>query len=120
MFNSNSLYRTDLSRFTSIVTDRNTFKDAEMKYQVSPRINITYPITEKSNLSIAYGMYFKTPLLSNIYDNFNVSRIRSGSSLGNPNMEAEKSRQYEVAYRNQLSENFSMTITSYFKDTYNH
>lgn len=119
MFNSNSLYRTDLSRFTSIVTDRNTFKDSEMKYQVSPRINITYPITEKSNLSIAYGMYFKTPLLSNIYDNFNVSRIRSGSSLGNPNMEAEKSRQYEVAYRNQLSEDFSMTITSYFKDTYN-
>lgn len=119
IFNSNSLYRTDLTRFTSIVTDRNTFKDSEMKYQVSPRINITYPITEKSNLSIAYGMYFKTPLLSNIYDNFNVSRLRSGSSLGNPNMEAEKSRQYEVAYRNQLTDDFSMTITSYFKDTYN-
>jgi len=119
LFDANSMYRTNTSKFTSIVFDRETFKDSELKYQLSPRINITYPITDRSNLSIAYGMYFKTPLLSNLYDNFNASRIRSGNSLGNPNMDAEKSRQYEVAYRNQLTEDFALTVTSYFKDTYN-
>lgn len=119
MFDPNSKYRTVMDEFTDIVNKPETFKETGMKYQVSPRINITYPITDRSNLSIAYGMYFKTPLLSNLYDNFNATRIRSGNTLGNPNMEAEKSRQYEVAYRNQLTDDFALTITSYFKDVYN-
>lgn len=124
VFVPDSKYRTALaleSVFIPInrVDEDSLFQDADIKYQLSPRINILYPITESSNISIAYGLFFKTPLLSNIYDNFYASSVRSGNILGNPNMDAEKSSQYEVSYRNQLTEDFAFTLTSYFKDTYN-
>jgi outer membrane receptor protein involved in Fe transport len=46
-------------------------------------------------------------------------KIRQGLLLGNPNMEAQRTNQYEVAYSNALTETFALTVTAYYKDIYN-
>jgi outer membrane receptor protein involved in Fe transport len=117
-FNPNSKYRTSTTEFVSIKADTG-FADAKPKIQVSPRINIAYPLTESSNLRISYGMFFQMPLFQYMYDNFNVDVLRPGSPLGNPNIEAQRTNQYEIAYENQLNETFSISINSYYKDIYN-
>jgi hypothetical protein len=46
---------------------------------MSPRINITYPITERSNISISYGLYFKKPENHLLYDAFNTDVLRGNA-----------------------------------------
>ena len=117
-FDPNSKYRTSATEFVSIKSDSG-FADATVKMQVSPRINVAYPLTDMSNLRISYGMYFQMPQMQYMYDNFNIDVIRSGSLLGNPNMEAQRTNQYEIAYSNGLTNTFAITITAYYKDIYN-
>ena len=117
-FNPNSEYRVDSPYFTSIAADSG-FADVDPKFQVSPRIMVMYPITERSQLSLAYGIYFKTPELQNMYDKFYLAELRSGDVLGNPNMEAQRTNSYQVAYQNQLTDEFVLELSAYYKDIYN-
>jgi outer membrane receptor protein involved in Fe transport len=118
LFNPNSDYRTMTTHFVSIKEDTG-FAKASMKYQLSPRINIAYPVTERSYFSISYGMYFQMPVLSSMYDGFATVRLRGNQILGDPNMEAQRTNQYEVNYNNQLSDEFVLTVSAYYKDVYN-
>jgi hypothetical protein len=117
-FNPNSIYRIPSFNFVSITADSG-FAQSKLKMQLSPRINVTYPITDRSNISIAYGLYFKMPELQNMYDAFVISQIRGNQILGDPNMEAQRQNTYQVSYVNQLTDDFAMDVSFYYKDIYN-
>ncbi|TAL68983.1 MAG: hypothetical protein EPN82_08715 [Bacteroidetes bacterium] len=118
LFLPESRYRMPSSIFQSIL-DSVGFSEAKTKYQISPRINIAYPITERSNVSISYGMYFKIPELQNLYDGFGSSRLRGNQLIGDPNIKAQKENSYQVSYSNQLSDDFAFDVQAYYKDIYN-
>lgn len=119
LFDPSSRYRLEANKnFVSIRADSG-FGDASMKFQISPRLNIAYPITERSKVAISYGLYFKTPELQNLYDNYAVDVLRGNNLLGNPNMEAQRTNQYQVEYLNQIADDFSFDVTAYYKDIYN-
>jgi hypothetical protein len=118
MFMPQSDYRTETEQFVSITSDSG-FAESPMKYQISPRINVTYPITERSNVSINYGLFFQMPTLSYMYDAFSTIRLRGNQVLGDPNMEAQRTNAYEANYNNQITDEFALTIAAYYKDIYN-
>ncbi len=123
MFDPQSIYRVNTNssgKFISI-EEHNTdlFAEVSPKIQVSPRLNISYPITEASFLSIAYGICFKMPEIQYLYDNFNKYLLRGNELLGEPNMEAQRTNQYQIAYSNRLTDQFSLDITAYYRDIYN-
>ncbi|MBI5325775.1 MAG: TonB-dependent receptor [Ignavibacteriae bacterium] len=113
-----SRFRLPSDKFVSIM-DSAGFDDSKLKVQVSPRINIAYPITERSKVNISYGMYFKIPELQNLYDGFGSARLRGNQILGNPNIDAQKENSYSIAYTSQLSDDFAFDVTAYYKDIYN-
>ncbi len=121
-FEPNSIYREgedDLEEFISIDSEEG-FADASSKFQVSPRINVSYPITATSILSINYGMYFKMPQLQYMYDGFGLDQIRPGASiLGDPNLEAQRTNAYQIDYKQQLPNYMRFSISAYYKDIYN-
>ena len=119
-FNPDARFRTETQTFVSIDSiNTNNFQDADPKFQLSPRINITYPLTDRSNISINYGLFFQMPQLQYLYDGFYRDQLRGNAILGQPNMEAQRSNQYEVSYNNQLTDDFSMQVKAYYKDIYN-
>lgn len=120
MFDPKSVYRVNADQeFTSIASDTG-FAESKAKFQVSPRINIAYPITERSFLSLSYGIYFKMPEIQYLYDGFNKVKLRPGAELlGEPNMEAQRTNQYQIAYNHQISDLFAFDITAYYRDIYN-
>lgn len=118
IFDPNSNYRLPSQNFTSIKSDSG-FAAAKAKVQVSPRINISYPITEVSTLRLSYGWYFKVPQLQNLYDKYPIDLIRPGDIVGNPNMDAQKTAAYEISYDHVLSQDYLFTVSSYYKDAYN-
>ncbi len=117
-FDPNAQYRTQTIPFVSIRADSG-FGDATVKVQVSPRINVAYPITETSNIRLSYGMYFQMPMLQYLYDNFAVDLLRGSSILGDPNMDAQRTNQYEIEYNLGLTDDLVFSTTAYYKDIYN-
>ncbi|MFH1051654.1 MAG: carboxypeptidase regulatory-like domain-containing protein [bacterium] len=118
MFLPSADYRTQLDQFVSITADSG-FSNSSLKWQISPRINVAYPITERSNITINYGLFFQMPTLSYMYDAFSTIRLRGNQILGDPNMEAQRTNAYEASYNNQLTDELALTIAAYYKDVYN-
>jgi len=118
LFDPNSRYRISSDQFVGIASDEG-FADATMKFQVSPRFNVTYPITDMSIVRLSYGIFFKTAALQNLYDGFNTQNLRGNQILGDPNMKAQRENAYEISYSNQLNDLFAFDIAAYYRDIYN-
>lgn len=106
----------------AFIDDPTKFGDASIKTMLAPRVNIAYPLTYASNISLNYGVYYQMPQLVWMYDGFNRTNLNNagGSPLvGNPNMEPQRTNAFEVSYSNQLSTDFAFTATTYYKDIYN-
>ncbi|MCX6155024.1 MAG: TonB-dependent receptor [Candidatus Kapabacteria bacterium] len=119
-FNANTIYRVKSSseEFISIASPTG-FANSTTKFQISPRVNVAYPVTDRSNIIISYGMFFKIPELVNLYDNFGQDRLRPGTPVGNPNLEAQRTNSYSIDYDLQLTEDMAITASAYYKDDYN-
>lgn len=118
LFNPNSEYRTITDRFVSINADSG-FAQADWKWQISPRLSVNYPITDRQYVSIAYGLYYKTPLMQNMFDRFNIDVLRGNEILGDPNMKAQRTNAYQLVYKNQLTDDFALHMSAYYNDIYN-
>ncbi|MFN4767902.1 MAG: TonB-dependent receptor [Ignavibacteria bacterium] len=119
MTNPNAIYRSQRSNVWLPISSTEGFSDATVKFQLSPRLAITYPVTDRSIFTLAYGVYFQMPNFSYMYDGFNTDRLRGNTIVGNPNMEAQRTNAYQVSYNLQLSDDFAFDLTAYYKDIYN-
>src|SRR5690606_31168056 len=54
-----------------------------------------------------------------LYDAFAVDVLRGNNILGNPNMEAQRTNQYEIEYNLGLTDDLVFSSTLYYKDEYN-
>lgn len=118
LFSPNSTFRTILNPFQPVQADT-AMSNSTAKYQISPRINVTYPITDRSNVSISYGLLFMMPQLQYLFDGFSTARLRGNATLGDPNIKAQRVNQYQVTYSNQVTDEFALDVAAYYKDIYN-
>ncbi len=90
--------------------------DTKTTMTVSPRIGISFPITERDVFHINYGHYFGTPALGNLFDNYNWSLLGAYKYLGNPNLEPEKIISYEVGIEHGFGDDIKLALTGFYKD----
>lgn len=95
---------------------------AEKTQTLSPRISLSYPITDKGIIRLSYGHFYQTGSLSSLYTNPNYYVTNAGSTptFGNPNVKPQKSVQYEVGLQQQLTEDFKFDLTGFYKDVTNY
>lgn len=99
---------------------------AKPKSQLSPRIGISYPISDKGAIHISYGHFFQIPPFENLYRNPNF-RIpltgdfpeNIGNTIGNADLEPQQTIMYEIGLQQALTDELGITITSYYKDIRN-
>jgi outer membrane receptor protein involved in Fe transport len=91
--------------------------DASVKHMVSPRISVSYPITDQGTIRFSYGHFYQIGSLSSLYSNPDF-RAPAGTSLsfGNPDVMPQKSIQYELGLQQGLTEDLKLEITGYYKD----
>ena len=95
-------------------------KKATIKYQFSPRIGISHPITNRSLLHFTYGHYFQRPDSYYLYRNNRMQSLtKVGNYIGDPNLQPEKTVAYEIGVEQQLSDDIKFDITGYYKDMTN-
>ncbi|MBD3375305.1 TonB-dependent receptor plug domain-containing protein [candidate division KSB1 bacterium] len=96
------------------------YTEASEKYQVSPRLGLSFPISDRGALRLSYGHFFQAPSLEKMYQNpvlehYNKFSIMN-STIGNPNLNAEKTVQYEIGLQQELVPGLSTELTVYYKD----
>jgi len=85
-----------------------------VKTQVSPRIGIAYPISERDVMSFHYGRLFQVPDRQYIYQ----GRLISATSRGNPNLEPQTTISYQLGVQHLFSKDIYGQFGVYFKDIF--
>ncbi len=108
-------------------TDRigrsDNFEDTLPKKYLSPRLGISYPISERGALRVAYGHFVQMPayneMLKNpIFSDINVGRLE-GRSVGNPDLDPERTIKYEMGVQQQLTSFLGVDVSMFYKNIRN-
>jgi outer membrane receptor protein involved in Fe transport len=95
------------------------------KAYISPRLGITFLVSDKFLFRANIGRYAQPPLYSQMYNYYNMYPLpiyvySSGSDtwpvIGNPNMEVEKTTSYEIGLQGEVYKNLSTTVTAFYKE----
>ncbi|MCU7495544.1 MAG: TonB-dependent receptor [Ignavibacteria bacterium] len=92
--------------------------DAPAKQQLSPRIGISYPITDKGIIHLSYGHFYQMPPFQYLYSNanFKTSFTSGFPTYGNANLNPERTVSYEFGLQQQLTDNLAFNLTAFYKD----
>ncbi|GAG18863.1 unnamed protein product, partial [marine sediment metagenome] len=95
-------------------------QEATYKSQISPRIAVSHPITDRDIIRFSYGHYFQRPDGYYLYRNLNYQSLtKTGNYAGNPNLVPEKTVAYEVGIEHLLTNDIKFSVNGYYKDVTN-
>jgi hypothetical protein len=119
---SNLVYKGDYDNIYTQYTpeERRSFmqKKVDAKMQLSPRLGIAYPITDRGVIHFSYGHFFQIPEFQYLYDNpdFKLSPGGGYTIFGNPDLNPQKTVMYEIGLQQQLTENIGIDATLFYRD----
>ena len=90
--------------------------DANVKWKLSPRLGISYPITENSYMHMQYGHFFQMPSFTYLFSNERFQSAGRWNVVGNADLEAERTVAYEIGFNHLLSTNTAIDLTFFYKD----
>ncbi len=97
------------------------YTDVEAKYQLSPRLGIAYPITDRGIIRFSYGYFLQIPTLDRLFDQYDY-KLRQDSGtygiFGNPDLDAERTSMYEIGIKQGLGD-FTFEAVGYYRDVRN-
>lgn len=100
--------------------ERDSFwwKKASPKFQLSPRIGFSFPITAEGVIHFSYGHFFQNPGFRYLYTNPNFWVKGAGAQplVGNADLKAEKTIMYELGLQQQILTNLTLSITGFYRD----
>ncbi len=100
------------------------YKNASDKWQVSPRLGVSFPITDRGVIHFSYGLFFQIPDFQRLYENPGYKLPVTGGStnlgvVGNPDLKPEETTSGELGVQQQLTDDIAIDITGYFRDIRN-
>lgn len=95
------------------------------RYQLSPRIGISHPVTKDSYIFFNYGHFFQNPIYRNLFLSTGTQEeiaYQLGAAIplvGNPNMKNEKTVSYEIGYKQAVGDIWAFEFVAWSKDQSN-
>lgn len=124
-FDSKSQYSTNITypspndpNVPTYVDKSTLLADSKPKHQLSPRLGVSFPITDKGIIHFSYGHFFQIPPFQYLYANssFKYSFASGQPLIGNANLNPEKTVSYEIGLQQQLTDNLAFNVTGFYKD----
>lgn len=119
--NGNGVFDPSQGETIKTVADRAEYwyKDASIKYQLSPRLGLAFPITDKGVIHFSYGHFFQLPRYEYLYTNpdFEIG-VGSGNQglFGNANLNPQKTVKGEIGLQQQIGDDMAVDLTMFFED----
>lgn len=100
--------------------DSKSFKDYDPQVSVMPRISFSFPISEDANFYAHYDILTQRPSSSGTFDitDYYYFNTRTGV-LDNPNLKPKQTIDYELGFRQKLSNSSAMSLSAYYKEVRN-
>ncbi|MCJ7554390.1 MAG: TonB-dependent receptor [Ignavibacteriaceae bacterium] len=94
---------------------------AASQTQYSPRLGLAYQLGSAAILRFSYGHFFQMPPMYALYQNssFRVAPSDYATLMGNSQLNAEKSVQYEIGLWQEVVKNMGAEVSIYYRDIYN-
>ncbi|MBI5472997.1 MAG: TonB-dependent receptor, partial [Ignavibacteriae bacterium] len=98
----------------------NSFGKALTSGNFSPRLAISYPISERASFYFNYGHQLQFPDLDQYFHDalFDSANNVPNNYVGNPAMKPQRTVQYEAGFKQLLFEDLSLQITGFYKDVF--
>jgi outer membrane receptor protein involved in Fe transport len=99
----------------------NRMVPSRIKHQISPRFGVSVPYREDGFVYVNYGYYFQYPLFTYLFSGLDVVTASRGASalLGNPNLEPERTKAWEISIKQVVKENVVLSATYFRKESSN-
>ena len=95
------------------------------KFNLSPRLGISYPMSDHAAMYFAYGHFYQYPAFRDIFSNADYSVLadlqaaddpaRKGI-LGNPDIRAQRTVQYQIGLKNAVTPDLGLDFNAFYKD----
>ncbi len=114
-------YKAGFEKYTPDERRRFMHTAVDPKWQLSPRIGLAYPITEKGVIHLSYGHFFQMPEFRYLYARPDFKLMNSGTQtvFGNADLEAQGTVQYEIGLQQQLADHLGIDVTLFYRDIRN-
>ena len=101
---------------------------AAVRRAFSPRLGLSFPVTDRSNAFFNFGVYYQNPLYNNVYQGTGIGTPAEGTAqatqfnaqtfVGNPRLRAEQSVSYEMGYVSEFGagNKYSLQFVAFSKD----
>ncbi|MDP8228390.1 MAG: TonB-dependent receptor, partial [Candidatus Electryoneaceae bacterium] len=90
-----------------------------VKANVSPRIGVSFAVTERSYLHAHYGHFYQRPRWNDMFEAVNQPQSGGTPRIGNPDLSPEKTVAFEVGISWNPYQNYLMDVTGFMKDVKN-
>ena len=112
--------QTSGNRLTLADREAYWWKETSVKTQLSPRLGVAYPITEKGVIHFSYGIFQQIPDYGQLYVG-DQRKISTGSSgiqgpFGNPDLNPQRTTMYELGLKQELAEDLAIDVTGFYRD----
>jgi len=107
--NANVEFRENALDPTSVVK-------VKSRSQISPRVGIAHPISEKTKLHFSYGHFFQNPDFQFLFENKQYDVNVREPLFGQPNLDAQRTISYEVGIAHQFTDKIALNLTTYYRD----
>jgi hypothetical protein len=136
----------DLMAAATAVAAGDDFVQSGTRTQFSPRIGVSFPLSERSMVFFNFGRYSQNPLYNNVYSNTGIGSVAGdelgvcdstavipGTTqcypiiynewavtpfLGNPTLLIEKTTAYEMGFATEIGDQFALQVTAFSKDQF--
>lgn len=107
------------ARITDSTFDPNSsFTDYKPQINVMPRVLFNFPISDNSMFYAHYDVVVQRPKTGVFTSPFSYYSLTAnqGGFINNPDLKPEKMFDYEVGFKQKLSENSALTISGFYKE----
>ncbi len=97
-----------------------TYLKSDPQSQVSPRLGLSYQLSDVALLHFSYGHFFQMPPMYALYDNhsFQVAPTNYETTMGDAQIKAEKTVQYELGLWQQIIPGMGIEVALFYRDIY--
>ncbi len=95
---------------------------SEARWQLSPRIGLSYPLSERGAVHVSYGHFFQMPPFEFLYANSDYifdPEEGVGRAFGFADLKPQQTVAYEIGLQQSFTDLIGVTVTAYYKDIRN-
>lgn len=107
--NANVMFRENALDPSSVI-------QVKSRSQLSPRVGIAHPISDKTKLHFSYGHFFQNPEFQYLFENKQYDLNVREPIFGQPSLDAQRTISYEVGIAHQFTDRIALNVSTYYKD----